>query len=224
MGKQRILYWDVAKAVAKICVVWGHCLQNLTTDSDYWLNDPISQIIISFHMPLFMLVSGYFAYSSLRKSFFDVMKRKTVQLLVPSIVWGTFVCSLAVFLHRDFTIERLLYIAQNTLYSYWFLKSLFMCFLIVMLGLLIGRWSRLAIFLYVCIVIAAGVQLNYASTISMLPFFCSGLLLRKYEVWIFEHSRQITLGTVSIYIISMICWHSKDYNIYLNPFQFTMGG
>lgn len=46
MNNNRILYWDIAKAIAIFFVVWGHCLQNMTMDKDYWLVDRLSQFII----------------------------------------------------------------------------------------------------------------------------------------------------------------------------------
>lgn len=217
--KERVLYWDVCKAIAIFLVIWGHSLQNLTTDNNYWLEDGISQILISFHMPLFMIISGYFAYSSLQKSFALVIRKKVVQLLLPSVVWGIIISSIAMAFHCDFTLSRLLYIAENTIYSYWFLKSLFMCYFLVMLGTYIYRWGRIgAIIVFTIFLLGIGEYLNYASTISMIPFFCFGLLLRRYENMIFNNAKIIVTLSICIYCFCMTTWRSEDYNIYLHPF------
>lgn len=217
--KERVLYWDVCKAIAIFLVIWGHSLQNLTTDNNYWLEDGISQILISFHMPLFMIISGYFAYSSLQKSFALVIRKKVVQLLLPSVVWGVIISSIAMAFHCDFTLSRLLYIAENTIYSYWFLKSLFMCYFLVMLGTYIYRWGRIgAIIVFTIFLLGIGEYLNYASTISMIPFFCFGLFLRRYENMIFNNAKIIVTVSICIYCFCMTTWRSEDYNIYLHPF------
>lgn len=49
--KKRIEYIDVARGIAIVLMIIGHCLE---------LNNPIRKIIFSFHMPLFIIISGYF--------------------------------------------------------------------------------------------------------------------------------------------------------------------
>lgn len=92
----RIAYWDIAKAVAIFCVVWGHCLQNMTSDTNYWLTDTLCKFIYAFHMPLFMIISGYFAYSSLFKPITKTIKKKIIQLLVPSVAWYLVISGFAI--------------------------------------------------------------------------------------------------------------------------------
>ena len=222
--KERIAYWDVAKAVAIFLVVWGHCLQNLTTDSSYWLTDRVSQCIISFHMPLFMMISGYFAYSSLRKPLWDVMKKKAIQLLLPSVSWFLIVSVLAMVLHRAFTFERIEMIGVSMLSSYWFLKSLFMCYLVAMIGSVIYQWRSWMLIPYALLIVLCGEWLNYVSTISMLPFFCTGLLLHKYQSWITTHERILFAFSIYLYLPIFLLTESADYNLYNHPFVLEIGG
>lgn len=65
---ERSSYLDLVKAFAIICVVVGHCIQygsgaRYLSDGSYFLN-VVFKVIYSFHMPLFMLVSGYLFYNS----------------------------------------------------------------------------------------------------------------------------------------------------------------
>ena len=61
--QKRILSIDAIKAFAIFCVVLGHCIQY--GSGIFYLKDEIYfenwlfKIIYSFHMPLFMLISGY---------------------------------------------------------------------------------------------------------------------------------------------------------------------
>lgn len=67
----RIPFYDVAKGIGIILVVFGH----LTT------NNTISAIIYSFHMPFFFFVSGVFAKPQIRLK--DYLIKNTKRTLVP---------------------------------------------------------------------------------------------------------------------------------------------
>lgn len=123
---RRVAYWDVAKGVAIFCVVWGHCLQNMTTDTGYLCSDGLSQLIYSFHMPLFMVISGYFAYSSLSRPIGITLRKKIRQLIVPSISWLIVISLLAMVFHGDFGEERFKHILVTMPYSFGF-SRLFSC-------------------------------------------------------------------------------------------------
>lgn len=84
---QRDVTVDIAKGVAILFVVIGHLLQYNTVDASngvcfYW--------IYSFHMPLFMLLSGYVATFSRDKikDFHSFVSKKAVRLLLPYAFWS----------------------------------------------------------------------------------------------------------------------------------------
>lgn len=224
MSNKRILYWDVSKAIAIFLVVWGHCLQNLTTESNYWLYDGVSQCIISFHMPAFMLISGYFAYSSLAKPFGKVIIRKAQQLLIPSITWFLIVSLIAMILHRDFTFDRLYMVLTTLPYSYWFLKSLFMCYLLTMIGVLLLRWKAWMLWLYLTCLLLCAESLNYVSCISMYPFFGAGLLYHHFQKRIDSHFAVVLVISFCCYITFFSMYDSVEYNLYFHPFEWSLGG
>lgn len=220
----RIAYWDIAKAVAIFCVVWGHCLQNMTSDTNYWLTDTLCKFIYAFHMPLFMIISGYFAYSSLFKPITKTIKKKIIQLLVPSVAWYLVISGFAMIFHREFNIGRFTDIAGALPYSLWFLKSLFMCYLITLVGVGLYRWRRWSIAVYAVMIFGVGEWLNYVSTISMLPFFIAGILLHTHKEYLCKKS-VIGIGGILLIFISMLTlWEGSDYNMYMNPFYHNWGG
>ena len=84
---QREKYIDVAKGIGILLVVYGHVINSGKLES----LDAISQVIYSFHMPLFFFVTGYL--SGLRKyqgdfSFSKQLKKIGLSLFVPYIVWS----------------------------------------------------------------------------------------------------------------------------------------
>ncbi|MBO4897353.1 MAG: acyltransferase [Clostridia bacterium] len=84
MKTARINYVDYAKAVGILLIVFAHCIQWFTPMSS------INLFIISFHVPVFFIVSGCLACE---KSIEDVpfityLKKKSKSLLIPYIVFS----------------------------------------------------------------------------------------------------------------------------------------
>lgn len=60
----RVEWLDIAKAYAIICVLIGHSIQYGSGSGNEYSDLFIDKFIYSFHLPLFMLISGYvFTYS-----------------------------------------------------------------------------------------------------------------------------------------------------------------
>ena len=58
MSNKRILYFDALKFFAIWLVVLGHYLQEIDCGS---VGSYTNQVIYTFHMPLFIMISGFFA-------------------------------------------------------------------------------------------------------------------------------------------------------------------
>ncbi|HEX8426093.1 acyltransferase family protein [Hymenobacter sp.] len=86
--RERNLLLDYLKGIAIFLVVWGHCIQFASDyDFDFFSNQTFI-FIYSFHMPLFMFVSGYlFFLTQKNKNFAKIFKSKTNQILVPLLLW-----------------------------------------------------------------------------------------------------------------------------------------
>lgn len=91
MGKKRLLSLDALKGFAILLVIFGHVY--LGADSDIFATKSyLHRFILAVHMPLFVLVSGYFAqrkvdsFSSLKQFFQD----KFVRLILPAMLWYPF--------------------------------------------------------------------------------------------------------------------------------------
>lgn len=68
--KQRLVYVDIAKGIAMLCIIAGHF--GIVS---------VNHVVYTFHVPLFFLLSGYFL--STRQPLPDYLKTKARQLLVP---------------------------------------------------------------------------------------------------------------------------------------------
>lgn len=72
MGKERVYLWDNVKALLIILVVMGHFVTQYTGSNE--IMQSMFCIIYSFHMPLFIFVSGLFAKSSFKDDKLKVNK------------------------------------------------------------------------------------------------------------------------------------------------------
>lgn len=81
----RLPWPDVLKCFAIFLVILGHVVASY--DSRGYAA-PVNRWIYSFHMPLFMMLSGLFFKYALSKPFKTMLRGKSMQLLVPLVAWS----------------------------------------------------------------------------------------------------------------------------------------
>lgn len=69
--RNRNIVIDVSKGVAIILVVIGHVIQFGTSGEGFWDNN-LFKIIYSFHMPLFIFLSGYVSAKGIVERSFQI--------------------------------------------------------------------------------------------------------------------------------------------------------
>lgn len=177
--RERLVQMDVLKCVAIFLVLWGHA-QSLVS-GDYTAR-PVYYHIYSFHMPLFMMISGFFFAMTVggSGSFASTFARKARQLLLPCAVCVVLFWLLdGLLFGDDMSLRGLLYSATHDI---WFLKSAFIC---CMLGFLPfaamkerGFWAAAAVTLI------ASQFIRTHQTAFMYPaFFVGGLICRDFDVF-----------------------------------------
>lgn len=122
MMNKRIFYIDAMKAVLMFLVVWGHVIQY--TNVNEGLDNDIAAFIYSFHMPLFMMLSGMFFYKQLKYSCSQMLQKNTLRLLLPA-----FVITLCLFLMVYINKPRGLEDSISWMWHCfpWFITTLFFC-------------------------------------------------------------------------------------------------
>lgn len=118
----RVVAWDLLKLFAIILVVYGHCMQHLL-EVDV-IHNPMFLWINSFHMPLFMVLSGLFARRAYQGSLRDFLVKRGKQVLLPCLSWSLIIYVVLFILDGNKPINENISFAINSL---WFLKSVFVC-------------------------------------------------------------------------------------------------
>lgn len=84
----RIIALDIAKAICIILVVMGHYVPD---NSPAWYV-LVHDVIYTFHMPLFMFVSGYVYIATKKRSTYgDFLLKKVRRLMVPYLTTSVMV-------------------------------------------------------------------------------------------------------------------------------------
>ncbi len=140
-GKNRIVYLDNLKGFAIILVVFGHVAEKYLFFDSYpeynFIYKMIYDIVYSFHMPLFMIVSG-FLYSTAYYDDYILNKPRIkkhcinliiVYILISIIVWGAKCCFNGDVLH-PVDMSSLLLIWINPIGHLWYLHLLLLMYVV----------------------------------------------------------------------------------------------
>ena len=226
----RITEIDIMKGIAILCVMIGHTC---------WI-PCIRTFIYSFHIPLFFLVSGYFAktYHTDNDDFKGFVSRNAKQLLIPYLVLACFSALYALvlsFMQGDFRIlvrDMIRYFIamdktwDNTLFDQWvtpawFLPALFWARLFFWELSRTGKW-----FLPLCAVLSISMILihPYVPTplclgrgVEALVFMALGRAYRQYRcpLWIKVVAIGCWIGSMFLGRIDLcgFCFHCIPIDI-----------
>ncbi len=251
--KERNIYLDLLKAINIILVVLGHCIQ-YGSGKDYALGtffeNPVFMFIYSFHMPLFMLISGYlFAFSLKSKDWKELLYIKFKQLIVPLACWS--IISLFISIGKSVTgtsaesinvfwiIKKLL---SGFIYGPWFLWAVWWCSLIIIFVRKFFSDSPVIYLLGTLFTLILPDTLNLSLYNFMWPYFLLAYIFNSYDykskfkkIYL---SKPFIFSSFIIYGILLLFYNYDSYiyisgynilkgdaitQIYNNCFRFTIG-
>ena len=199
---------DNLKGFLIICVVLGHAIQFSNQDFD---NVLMFRFIYSFHMPLFMWVSGYVNYRENVK--FNVLKRRAVQLVLPFVAWVTFHSVVIMDLHCWVDVF------YNPTISVWFIWDLF---LIICFTTSINYWceknrrSSLLVTFITFVVLQIVIKachtevLGISHALDMGLFYIVGYYMKKYDVFNKYVSVKFGGAIFVLFLIGCSFWQRKS--------------
>lgn len=184
--EKRNVFIDIIKGVAIFLMLWGHCIQYCIVGSglDFWDNC-VFKFIYSFHMPLFMLVSGFlFFYSCINRSLADLLKHRTQALLQP-IIFGSFFDYLVTTAFFSALQGNFLEIFDGNwlsrLPSLWFLWSVLAASVVTAFVYKIFNTRITRLILFVIMIPVVAIFPNTSMNLKMYPYFLIGFYFAKYK-------------------------------------------
>lgn len=228
MRKQvNIFIIDLIKAVAIILVVFGHAMQlgSGKTFESVFLSNPVVIFIYSFHMPIFMLISGYLYNFSINKySFKTICKKKLVGLVVPILSWNIIITLLDLFSINNKKLSLVYFFkvyVGECIGNLWFLWAVIICSVII---LIVNKLFKDNIIIYLAIFIISFFSTdmyNFNLYKYMYPFFLVGYIANRYnvaEILKKVNSKCVVFIFTIIYVIMLFFWKT-EMSIYISGFR-----
>lgn len=193
------IYIDNLRGFAIFIVVMGHCCEFGIGERHSLFND----LYYSFHMPLFMFISGLVAYQRDNMSFGKFFANKFNRLIIPFLTIGMFLSCWA----RNLTVFQ--FWMSDSKCGYWYLYTYFVILMITYpaykLSIEFNQsksiWKDiffycipfvLLLFLFPVIRKYQDI-LTYLSLLKLYPFFILGLLMTKYPSMVLYLRRNICM-------------------------------
>ncbi len=205
---KRDYYFDNAKFILIFLVVFGHLIQSYIKSDTIIYN--IYILIYTFHMPAFILVSGYFAKGIYEKGYIGKITKK---LILPYIIFQLVYSIFYYFLFNktNFELDIL-----NPHWSLWFLISLF-CWniLLIVFNKFKPTYAILAAFgigLAVGYVDWISNFLSLSRTFVFFPFFLAGYYLNSKHFNIIRSYQTKLIAAATIIIISIGIMYFPELN------------
>ena len=187
ISQRRIELLDRLKGVAGILTLFGHVIimgnGEVFRETDLYFNDKVFQLIYSFHMPLFMLISGFLFGRSIRlydrkktaEQIFDKAKKLIVPLLLFSVL--DLILSISNWISAGIQINIKIVALQYLILfvtERWFLWAVFWCFLFSVLWKNLLKENPFVLAALFLIMFAVPDGLNLGAYKYMLPYFIIG--------------------------------------------------
>ena len=223
MEKKRDLTLDYLRAFAIILVVLGHSLQyGLGEPNDGIFDNALMKFIYSFHMPLFMMVSGYlFAFSVKKHSFKSNIVSKLRTLLLPIAIWTipvTIIDTVKYHPDRFDFLSLFKYFLNEFIGRFWFLWAVLICSVIV---LFVNKFLKDSVLVYLLIFgltfVIPNIIANDEMYRFMYPFFIVSYLIGKNGIILnisIKKTKIVTLVSLIAYI-GLLFLYSTDSYIYI---------
>ncbi|WP_413309609.1 acyltransferase family protein [Bacillus sp. 1P10SD] len=174
---KRSKYFDNAKFILIFLVVFGHLISPLKEQDGFLFT--LYTVIFLFHMPAFIMISGYFAKGFNKKGY---LSKSVQKILIPYFI---FQIMYSIYYYFNGQEERLSFDFLHPHWTLWFLLSLF-CWNLLLYLFAKLKWMgfALAIMLGICIgyVDQVGSFLSISRTFVFFPYFLLGYLLKENQL------------------------------------------
>lgn len=216
------LFINVVKGLAIFLMLYGHCIQYCSMGTFDFYDNAVFKFIYSFHMPLFMLVSGYLFYFSFEKrDLKELIAHRAKPLIWTIIAGGILIWLMTTAL---FNITRGNYSAVfggewlPSLNGLWFLWSV----LSASIGVAIICKKVKPIWLQILLLcLWGGIVLlfpNASYNLYLYPYYVIGFFFAKYKDQISKWVLAIKYASLPIFPIMLLFFEKKHY-IYFSEYE-----
>lgn len=214
---------DFAKGLAMFLVIVGHCIQ-CGSGAEYnqnqsFFDNVLFRLIYSFHMPLFMIISGFlYGKSTSGKSFLYILKTRTLRLIIPIIVWQTMMLLLSA-LKGAFDLGNYV---SSIIEGFWFLWAVWWATVICALVEILGKTKRSRMIIHSVVILLTFItpdDLNFGLYKYMYVTFLIGYFAanRNWEKINYNRKQGYTFLLISVALfIALFLFYKRESFIYIS--------
>ena len=223
-------YINFLRGLAIFLMLWGHSLQYCCGRQFDFFENTMFKLIYSFHMPLFMLISGYlFRFSEQKREMLELIEYKSKSLLYP-ILMGSI-------LNLLLTACSALTKVETLISSLWFLWSVLACSIALALAMNLSKSHLINLLLIIIGFPFVALFPNYKMNLYMYPYFVIGYLYARNKEKLNKANNVIGIISVVIFIIMQTFFEKKHFiyisgilggetileSIYIDLFRWAIG-
>lgn len=231
MARKRYYFIDVAKAIAIVLVVIGHWHPD---NSPQWY-EGVWKVIYSFHMPLFLMASGFLYMATFRpeQSYGQFLKKKVIRLLVPYITVSVLVISLKLLTQSAASASAVenpvtpmsylrMFCYPEAGYFLWFIWTLITAFIIM--PAFRTKWSRVAALLAAAIVAYLPSHFTKMFALEqsrqMFMYFVAGAVVFDFKDSLSSLRKVPFVATLTLFVIAEAIYLTDSFKpvTYILPF------
>ncbi|SFS65634.1 acyltransferase family protein [Marininema halotolerans] len=200
-SKPRNYYFDNLKFILILLVVLGHAYSTLKDDSP--LVNSAYLTIYTFHMPLMILASGFFAKNIHREG---QSKKLIATILIPYLIFETLY---SVYDHVIFNTDALDLSILKPYWIMWFMFSLFLWRLMLpyFVNLKYPLITSYALAILVGYINDADKLLSLSRTIAFFPFFLTGYYLQNHHLEVLFSRWKRVFSWIGLGLLFVMYWY-----------------
>ena len=216
--EKRFKDMDVLRGIGIFLVVFGHSFPDNKFNNNSFYSFVFYGIYM-FHMPLYFLISGFFAikiYEIINwNKYIDFVKKKFKRLIIPYFIFSFIAIPIKIYLNKfasrpleigEVFKSLLIYPLDSPIQYFWFIYVMFFIFLIAPIFKKVQlKYTLIITFLLSVTVPLQGIKVFYLSgIIHYMFYFFLGVAFRKYYKKITEAKYKISITLISLAIVSKI--------------------
>ena len=222
---------DIMKGIAIVLVLIGHSIQfgsgNEYITKELFFDNFLFKFIYSFHMPLFMIISGYLFFYTINKySFGENIIKRITNLILPIISWSLMynIINCLILSEDIFSVKFWETCFSYAIGSFWFIWAIFYCSSVV---LIVNSFFSDNILIYLLGLLMTFVIPDHYNVYLykfMYPFFVIGYLANKFNLFRSEkgvgiiNSKKSLLFPFSLIFIFLLLIYNKSIYIYISGY------
>ena len=233
MTEKRNFTIDALKGFAMLLVVIGHSIYVTYDDPNRGF---LFSAIYSFHMPLFMFISGYVTYKKDRVIDCKWLKNRFVSLVVPFVAWIFIPYIWGGNWNTTELSNQIVNVIKRPDYGLWFLWILFLnCCLLFLWNavkqIISSKYDEIVLIAMVIVLNVINILIDGGNGWLGLGlwawysvFYVAGYIWANHKQLYANRQRIITLIGSVLFVLLVPQWQRTDFPIFIQPYEGVLPG